>query len=212
MPFVAASPGSLIEEQYMKIFDTLPDSPDQPVALTIGNFDGVHRGHQAMLAALKRAAYQRRLPACVMTFEPHPREFLCPDNAPYRLTTLKEKASLLSECGVDQLYVCQFDDEVANMPAHAFVSRLLAEQLRTQWLLVGDDFRFGARRRGDLALLQELGKGFGFEVASLSTVEDCGERISSTAVREAMARGDSARLAALLGRPWLLPREFAQAA
>lgn len=184
----------------MKVFHTLPKMSDQDVALTIGNFDGVHRGHQTMISLLKSAAHRLNVPACVLTFEPHPREFLNPIKAPLRLTNFAEKADLLEDLGVDRIYVCRFDEYMASMPAHEFVSRLLVAQLRVRWLLVGDDFRFGARRYGDFEMLERLSHDFGFEVTSMPTVSANGERISSTAVREARERGDVGRVAALLGR------------
>jgi riboflavin kinase/FMN adenylyltransferase len=191
----------------MKIFHTLPDSPEQSVALTIGNFDGVHRGHQAMISLLKEEARTRNLPACVLTFEPHPREFLHPRNAPRRLTNLTEKAALLEGVGIDHLYVCAFDEHIANMPAALFVSRVLVAQLAVRWLLVGDDFRFGERRLGDLDLLRRHAQAAGFEVEAMRTVSLNGDRVSSTAVRDAYAQRDAARMAALLGRPQLLRSE-----
>lgn len=193
--------------QQMKVFHTLPDSPEQPIALTIGNFDGVHRGHQAMISLLKEEAQTRNLPACVLTFEPHPREFLHPRNAPRRLTNLTEKASLLESVGIDRLYVCAFDEHIANMPPALFVSRVLVAQLAVRWLLVGDDFRFGERRLGDLDLLRRHAQPSGFEVEAMRTVSLNGERVSSTAVRDAYAHRDAARMAALLGRPQLLRSE-----
>ncbi|MDR3571244.1 MAG: hypothetical protein P4L81_03525 [Candidatus Pacebacteria bacterium] len=188
----------------MEIFRDLPDAADRPMALTIGNFDGVHRGHQAMVTMLKEAAQRRGLPVCVLTFEPHPREFLFPRNAPLRLTNSLAKAALLANAGVDRLYVCPFDVHMASMPAELFVSRVLVSRLGVSWLLVGDDFRFGDERRGDLALLHRMGQTFGFEVESMPTVNVNGERVSSTAVREAWAQDDAARMATLLGRPQLL--------
>ena len=119
------------------------------VALTIGNFDGVHRGHQAMLARLKEVARQRSLPAAVMTFEPHPREFFTPEQAPTRLTSLREKLELLEAHGVDLVYLCRFGREFASLTADEFISRVLRDQVRARWVLVGDDFRFGAKRAGD---------------------------------------------------------------
>ncbi|MBN3789120.1 hypothetical protein [Burkholderia sp. Ac-20353] len=188
----------------MKIVDTLPTSPDGPLALTIGNFDGVHLGHQAMIDKLKCQAKSRDLPACVLTFEPHPREYLFPEIAPRRLTTLSEKAALLERYGVDRLYVCPFDSHMANMSAELFVSRVLVKGLGVQWLLVGEDFRFGARRRGDLAMLSEAGRALGFDIETQRDVKAFGDRISSTAVRTARAQGDLDRMWLLLGRPGLL--------
>ncbi|SOY77572.1 Riboflavin biosynthesis protein RibF (Includes: Riboflavin kinase; FMN adenylyltransferase) (fragment) [Cupriavidus taiwanensis] len=190
----------------MKIVRTLPILPDGPSALTIGNFDGVHRGHQAMLARLKAAAKLRGIPACVLTFEPHPREFLFPNNAPRRLTTFAEKTDLLKRYGMDRVYVCPFDTETANIPAAQFVSQVLVGMLGLKWLLVGEDFRFGGRRLGDVALLSRLGQEMGFELETQPSVLAHGERISSTAVRTARAQGDLKRMEFLLGRSYL-PRE-----
>src|SRR5260370_23322801 len=122
-------------EQHMKIVNALPTCSDGPSALTIGNFDGVHRGHQAMLARLTQVAQSRDMPACVLTFEPHPREFLYPENAPRRLTKLSEKAALLARFGVDRLYVCPFDNHIPNIPAQLFLSHVLVANLGAQSLL-----------------------------------------------------------------------------
>jgi riboflavin kinase/FMN adenylyltransferase len=187
----------------MKVIHVGPGLSEQPVALTIGNFDGVHRGHQAMISILRDAARRRKLPSCVLTFEPHAKEFLHPQNAPYRLTNVSDKAALLEELGVDRLYVCAFNADMAKMPAESFVKRVLVTQLRVRWLLVGDDFRFGSQRRGDLALLREFGRSFGFEVETMPTLCIDRERVSSTAVREAWAQGDAEKVSALLGRPRL---------
>ncbi|WP_133059211.1 hypothetical protein [Burkholderia puraquae] len=194
----------MVLEQLMKIVDTLPTCPDGPLALTIGNFDGVHLGHQAMIDRLKYQAKSRCLPACVLTFEPHPREYLFPEIAPRRLTTLSEKAALLERYGIDRLYVCRFDNHMANLPAELFVSQVLVKNLGVQWLLVGEDFRFGARRRGDLAMLSKAGLELGFELETQRDVKALGDRISSTAVRTARAQGDLDRMWLLLGRPGLL--------
>jgi riboflavin kinase / FMN adenylyltransferase len=194
----------MVLEQLMEIVDTLPTCPDGPLALTIGNFDGVHLGHQAMIDRLRFMARSRGLPACVLTFEPHPREYLYPEIAPRRLTTLNEKAALLERYGIDRLYVCPFDSHTANLSAELFVSQILVENLGVQWLLVGEDFRFGTRRRGDLAMLREAGLAFGFDIETQCDVMALGDRISSTAVRTAWAQGDFDRMGVLLGRPGLL--------
>ena len=185
----------------MKIYRQLPELPDHPIALTIGNFDGVHLGHQAMVSVLKTAARRRKLPACVMTFEPHPREIVGGGAAPPRLTTMEEKAALLESVGVERLYVCRFDAQMAALAPLAFVTELLVGRLGVKWLLVGDDFRFGARRTGDFELLSRHADVLGFEVEAMPTVTVLGERVSSSAVRQAWAQGDQARMAALLGRP-----------
>ena len=186
----------------MRVFRSIPARADTPIALTIGNFDGVHLGHQAMLERLRREALARGLPAAVMTFEPHPREFFAPDQAPARLSSLREKLEILCELGVDRVYVCRFTYDLARTPPETFVERVLVQGLAVRWLLVGDDFRFGARRAGDLALLQALAGRCGYEVASISSVTIGGRRVSSTAVREALAAGDLGLASELLGRPY----------
>ncbi len=173
-----------------------------PAALTIGNFDGVHLGHQAMLAELARAAAQLGVPACVLTFEPHPREFFSPDQAPARLTSLREKLELLAQSGVERVHVCRFNYTLAQTGAEDFIERILVRGLGARWVLVGDDFRFGARRAGNFVMLKQAAPRHGFEVAALSSVTLDGERVSSTAVRTALAAGDLARAERLLGRAY----------
>ncbi len=174
----------------------------RPNAVTIGNFDGVHLGHQAMLARLTaRAASVGGLPT-VLTFEPHPREIFTPHDAPSRLTSLREKLEILKSLGVAHVHICRFTKEFAALSAEDFVRRILVDGLKARYVLVGDDFRFGARRAGNLALLQALGKQYGYEVDVLHTIEAAGQRASSTAVRAALAIGDMAGAAQLLGRPY----------
>ncbi|BCB25822.1 riboflavin biosynthesis protein [Sulfurimicrobium lacus] len=185
----------------MLIFRGIPAS-ETPIALTIGNFDGVHLGHQAMLERMEEAARKRGLPACVMTFEPHPREFFTPDQAPTRLTSLREKLQLFAEYGVDRVFICPFNKRFASIDAGEFVTEMLHHRLQTRWALIGDDFRFGAKRAGDFDLLQASGARLGFEVESMHSVMAAGLRVSSTAVREALAGGDLDLARALLGRPY----------
>ena len=186
----------------MRVTRGVPHAAASPLALTIGNFDGVHLGHQAMLAELVRAARARGLPACVLTFEPHPREFFAPDQAPARLTSLREKVELLSAHHIDRVHVCRFNYELAQVSAREFIERVLVRGLGARWLLVGDDFRFGARRSGNFVSLAQAGPQLGFEVKAMESVVLEGERVSSTAVRNALARGELARAARLLGRPY----------
>lgn len=186
----------------MQISRGIPVAADSPVALTIGNFDGVHLGHQAMLDALLYAARERGLPPCVMTFEPHPREFFAPDQAPTRLTSLREKLELLAARGVARAHICRFDYAFAQISADDFVSHILVSGLRAQWLLVGDDFRFGSRRAGDIVTLRQASARFGFAVESMASVTLDGERVSSTAVRSALVAGDLDRASRLLGRAY----------
>lgn len=186
----------------MQILRSVPDAASCPVALAIGNFDGVHLGHQAMLAKLRASASARGLPACVMTFEPHPREFFAPDQAPARLTTLREKLQLLRAQGVERAWVLRFNFALAQVTAQDFIGRILVRGLGVRWLQVGDDFRFGARRAGDLAMLRAQAAQGGYVVEAMATVERDGLRVSSTAVREALAAGLIAEAARLLGRPY----------
>lgn len=174
----------------------------QPHAVTIGNFDGLHLGHQAMLARLQQVARERKLPSCVLSFEPHPREFFSPDNAPARLSSLREKADELALLGIDHLHVFRFDRVFAVLSANDFITRVLTDTLQARYVLVGDDFRFGAQRAGDIALLKRREMADGFDAEALSTVQVDGERVSSTAVRTALAAGDLAHAARLLGRPY----------
>ncbi len=176
-------------------------------ALTIGNFDGVHRGHQAMLALLRSEAQHRGLPATVLTFEPHPRDYFAelagkPELAPARIATLRDKLSELERCGVDQVVVLRFDEALASLPAQDFIRQVLRDGLGARYVLVGDDFRFGAKRQGDYATLDAAGQAQGFDVARMMSYEVHGLRVSSSAVRDALAAGDMARAAALLGRPY----------
>ncbi len=173
-----------------------------PHAVTIGNFDGLHLGHQAMLTRLQDVARARGLPSCVLSFEPHPREFFAPDQAPARLSSLREKAEHLQRLGIDRLHVFRFDRTFASLTAEAFIEQVLGTTLQAQYVLVGDDFRYGAKRAGDFALLKEAGSRLGFDAESLPTVEVAGERSSSTAVRQALAAGELEHAARLLGRPY----------
>lgn len=176
-------------------------------ALTIGNFDGVHRGHQAMLALLRNEAQHRGLPSCVMTFEPHPRDYFAraagkPELAPARIATLRDKLSELERCGVDQVVVLRFDHALASLSPEAFIVDMLVRGLGARYILVGDDFRFGAKRAGDYAMLDAAGPAQGFDVARMKSYEVHGLRVSSSAVRQALADGDMAQAESLLGRTY----------
>jgi riboflavin kinase/FMN adenylyltransferase len=177
-----------------------------PCALTIGNFDGVHRGHQAMLALLVSEARHRGLPSRVLTFEPHPRDWFArlagrAEQAPPRIATLRDRMRELARCGADQVVVMRFDRRLASMTPEAFVDTVLVAGLRARYVLVGDDFRFGARRAGDYAMLDALGDARGFDVARMQSYEVHGMRVSSSAVRAALAAGDMGHATALLGHP-----------
>jgi riboflavin kinase/FMN adenylyltransferase len=178
-----------------------------PCALTIGSFDGVHRGHQAMLALLVNEARHRNVASCVLTFEPLPRDFFAqragqPERAPPRVSTLRDRLAELERCGIDKTVVLRFDERLASLAAEDFIERVLVRGLNTRYVLVGDDFRFGARRAGDYALLDAAGARSGFDVARMMSYEVHGARVSSSAVREALAGGDMDRATALLGRPY----------
>lgn len=178
-------------------------------ALTIGNFDGVHRGHQAMLALLRSEARHRGLPSCVLSFEPHPRDFFArklgkPELAPARIATLRDKLEELERCGIDQLVVLRFDERLASLPAQDFIQQVLVDGLGARYVLVGDDFRFGAKRQGDYATLDAAGQRQGFDVARMMSYEVHGLRVSSSAVREALAEGRMDDAERLLGRPYAI--------
>ena len=176
-------------------------------ALTIGNFDGVHRGHQAMLALLTNEARHRGLPSCVLTFEPHPRDHFAhragrPELAPPRIATLRDKLAELQRCGIDHVVVARFDDRLAAMSPLDFIDGVLQRGLRARYVLVGDDFSFGARRAGNYAMLDAAGARQGFDVARMMSYEVHGLRVSSSAVRAALGAGDLRQVEALLGRPY----------
>lgn len=188
----------------MKILRGFHHPVPEETVLTIGNFDGVHLGHRALLDQLRGAASARRLLPAVLTFEPHPREFFDPARAPARLTILREKFELLAEYGAALTMVTRFDARFAALSPEDFVRRVLVEGLRARHLIVGDDFRFGARRAGDFALLAALGGQHDFGVEAMGSVLVDGERVSSSAVREALAAGDMDRAARLLGRAYAI--------
>jgi riboflavin kinase / FMN adenylyltransferase len=188
----------------VQLFRGLPDSADRhrPIALTIGNFDGVHRGHQAMLARLSEAAEDLGLPSAVLTFDPHPREFFAPGAAPPRLSTLRSKLEQFAAHGIAEVHVARFNAALAALPAERFIEDVLVRRLGTRWVLVGDDFRFGRGRSGDLALLRRAATTFSVE--AMPTVVVDGERASSTAIRGALAAGELDHAARLLGRPYAI--------
>ncbi|MDO8310978.1 MAG: bifunctional riboflavin kinase/FAD synthetase [Sideroxyarcus sp.] len=175
-------------------------SPDtKPVALTIGNFDGVHLGHQALLKELRATAQKHGLQTAVVIFEPHPREFFTPLQAPARLTSLREKLELFVAMGVDRVHVCRFDTGFAQMTAADFI-HALHEKLHAKFVLIGDDFRFGSGRAGDFALMEKIGAQRGFAVRAVRSVLHDGVRISSTAIRVALAAGKMRVAREYLGR------------
>jgi riboflavin kinase/FMN adenylyltransferase len=192
----------------MKVFRGFKHPGIAPAcAMTIGNFDGVHRGHQAMLALLRSEAQQRGVQSCVLTFEPHPRDYFAKvthqrDLAPARIGTLRDKLMDLARCGVDQTVVMPFNAALASQPPQAFIDDVLVGGLGAKYVLVGDDFRFGAKRAGDYAMLDKAGVAGEFDVARMNSYEVHGLRVSSSAVRDALGEGRMQDAARLLGRPY----------
>lgn len=194
----------------MKVFRGLPNAASRaPCALAIGNFDGVHRGHQALLARVCEAAARLQLDAAVMTFEPHPREFFArlqgdPSRAPSRIANLRDKLQALATTGIERVIVEHFNAHFASLTPQEFVEKTLVQGLHVKWLIVGEDFCYGAKRAGNLATLIEAGQKYGFEVITLGTVTNGGVRISSSAVRAALAAGDFEHAGQLLGQPYTI--------
>lgn len=176
--------------------------PTAGCVATIGNFDGVHRGHQAILKRLRERAAELGVPSCVVIFEPQPREFFAPAAAPARLTRLRDKLELFRAEGVDLVLCLTFNRRLRELSAADFVHHILVEGLRVRHLEVGDDFRFGCDRSGDFAFLVAAGSREGFTVEAASTVEMADERVSSTRIRQALTDGDFALAEQLLGRPF----------
>lgn len=182
-------------------FHNLPASPQGCVA-TIGNFDGVHLGHQAVLTQLAMKGDTLKLPAVVITFEPQPFEYFVPEKAPARLTRFREKVEALRCYSIQQLCVLRFNQQLAEMSAELFIQKLLVEGLNVKYLVVGDDFRFGCERKGDFALLQQAGRQYGFQVVNMHTFAIDQDRVSSTRIRNALSSGDLLLAEKLLGRPY----------
>ncbi len=181
--------------------DPSPGGPD--CVLAIGSFDGVHRGHRALLERVVAEAAELGVQPAVLTFEPLPRELLFPDRAPPRLSSLPAKLEAFACAGIRVAYVCRFTRAYASLPAEVF-ARMLRTHHGARRVLVGKDFRFGARRSGDVDLLRAEGARAGYEVETLATVEDGALRVSSTRVREALSAGDLALASQLLGRPYAI--------
>ncbi|WP_314817310.1 bifunctional riboflavin kinase/FAD synthetase [Aggregatibacter segnis] len=171
-------------------------------ALTIGNFDGVHLGHQAILRHLRTKADELHLPMVVMLFEPQPREYFFAENAPARLMRLRDKLRYLKQAGVDMVIVAKFDRTFADLSAQQFIEDWLVRKLNVKFLSIGDDFKFGAKRQGNFALLQQSGEKFDFTVEDSRSFCLDALRISSTAIREALANDDLTLAEKLLGRPY----------
>lgn len=177
---------------------------DRGVAVAIGNFDGVHRGHQALVAAAAGAARRDGSAVAVLTFEPHPREFIDPANAPPRLMRLGAKCAALASLGVERLAVLRFDARLQGQSPDAFVTEVLGQGLGARHVVVGEGFRYGCRRAGTVETLTEAGRTIGFEVIVVPSVEAEGERVSSTRIRAALAAGDLALARRLLGRDYAI--------
>jgi riboflavin kinase / FMN adenylyltransferase len=201
----------------MRIVRGLPppspaNSSAAPTALTIGNFDGVHLGHQAMLRKLKKEADARGLATCVMTFAPHPREYFAAQfpistaaqNVPKRIYTLRDKLAAIQACGIDRVVILPFNAKLASMSPESFVSDLLVSSLQTKFLLIGDDFKFGAKRAGDFKLLASLASRMGYGLQAMPSVALSGMRVSSSAARSALSDGRLQDATALLGRPYAI--------
>lgn len=189
----------------MRIFRDFKGLPAEArgAAVALGNFDGVHRGHAAVIAAAADAARAHGLPLAALTFEPHPREVFRPHDPPFRLTLAAAKAEALAALGIDLLYELPFDEAFSRIAAEAFITEVLAEALGARHVACGPDFHFGHRRTGTPALLATLGPAHGIGVTVVPEATDAtGGELSSTAVRDALRAGDLARAEAILGRPW----------
>lgn len=187
--------------QFIRGIHNLPKDYRGCVA-TIGNFDGIHLGHQSVLGQLAEEAADQGLPSLLISFEPQPMEYFQPDKAPARLTRLREKLQALRRFSVDQVLCLPFNRALAGMSAEAFIQDILVGALKIKYLVVGDDFRFGKNRLGDFAMLQQAGEQFGFRVVNMHTFSIDGERVSSTRIRQALEKGDLAEAERLLGRDY----------
>jgi riboflavin kinase/FMN adenylyltransferase len=188
----------------MRILRHYRDAPAEArgAVVALGNFDGVHRGHQALIADAKRLAAETARPLAALVFEPYPREFFRPSEPPFRLTSFRAKAQLLASLGVDVLFVLGFDAAMAGMAAQDFVLRVLKEGLAAHHVVVGADFRFGKGRGGDATVLAYMGEMEGFGVTSFAPVMAAGEKISSSQIRAALKAGQPREAARLLGHWW----------
>ena len=169
---------------------------------TIGNFDGVHRGHQHILVQLKEKAQASKLPSVVIIFEPQPQEYFAPQRAPARLTRFRDKAEVIADCGIDKLLVIHFNHAFSQLSADEFVQQVLVAKLDVKYLQVGDDFQFGKGRSGNFASLVESGRQLGFQVDNTPTFELDNQRVSSTRIRQALEAGNMELTRTLLKRPY----------
>jgi riboflavin kinase/FMN adenylyltransferase len=176
----------------------------RPRAVTIGVFDGVHRGHQVLIRRCVEIAREQGITSTVVAFEPHPRAFFRPLEAPGRIQGMRDRARALASLGVDELRILRFRRSLAEMTPQHFMQRFLHEELQTRHLVVGDDFRFGARRQGSFETLMQAAEQFGWTTQRIQTVAEGGERISSSALRDALQSGDLDRVRRMIGRPYTL--------
>ena len=189
----------------MRVFHGLPKPAERlACALSIGNFDGIHQGHRALLQRVVEVARERGLIAAAMTFEPHPREYFAPEQAPARIANLRDKIEGLRQVGIERVFVQHFNRDFASLTAEQFIEGILWDGCQARWLAVGDDFRFGARRAGDVALLRSFGERYGFTVEQIRPVLLGDERVSSSRIRAALIAGDLALAGQLLGHPYAI--------
>ena len=184
----------------MQVFRHFPLNSNAPIGLTIGNFDGVHIGHQALIKKLIAESKKRNLTPSVMTFEPHPKEFFISENAPSRLTTLREKLEFFLDYGIEKVFVCAFNQKFSNISSEAFMGQILKEQLKVQLLIVGNDFRFGSKRQ---AGIEDLKKN-AFELFEIPEIDVNGKRVSSTRIREGLKEGRIQEVNQFQGRPYTI--------
>ena len=184
----------------MQVFRHFPLNSNAPIGLTIGNFDGVHIGHQALIKKLIAESKKRNLTPSVITFEPHPKEFFISENAPSRLTTLREKLEFFLDYGIEKVFVCAFNQKFSNISSEAFMGQILKEQLKVQLLIVGNDFRFGSKRQ---AGIEDLKKN-AFELFEIPEIDLNGKRVSSTRIREGLKEGRIQEVNQFLGRPYTI--------
>ena len=184
----------------MQVFRHFPLSSSIPIGLTIGNFDGVHIGHQVLIEKLIAESRKRKLSPAVMTFEPHPKEFFTPENAPTRLTTLREKLEFFLSYGIEKVFVCAFNQKFSNISSEVFMSQILKEQLKAELLIVGDDFRFGSKRQAGIGDLRKNA----FELFEIPEIDVNGKRVSSTRIREDLKEGRIEEVNHFLGRPYTI--------
>ena len=190
----------------MRLIRGIPHLPmfQNGCALTIGNFDGVHLGHRAVVEKLAERAKRLALPVVIMVFEPQPLEYFLADNVPPRLTRLREKIIQLTKLPVDDLVIVRFNKQIADYDAGQFIDEILVQRLNVKHLVIGDDFRFGKARQGDFALLKEKGKQWGFKVEDTGSSLMKGERVSSTLIRQALTLNDLEKAEALLGYAYMV--------